>query len=304
MLTLAAADTLAGVAQTATTVTCTLMGMELTASTLAEVYKVLDQRQLANAAATIYTAPAGPTTFVNSILVVNTNTTTPQTFQLFRGGTAAANAITPVVTIPAGGWAQYEDGQGWSVYTSFGMLLFSDQTPMLNSTLVADTGSQTSTTEAIISPVLTIPANYVLAGTMIAFELAFSAAAGATAQTTPGIVYQLRLGGIAGTVIATAGIITPATSLAATMGRLEGHILFRTLGATGTAKGTMEVTDPRGTRVAAGDQRTKVGASAAGAGVTIDTTVSKDLVITSKTTIADASCITIGVTGYFTEMHH
>ena len=53
MLTLAAADTLAGVASAASQVTCTIFGMELNAGT--EVYKVLDQRQLASSAATIYT---------------------------------------------------------------------------------------------------------------------------------------------------------------------------------------------------------------------------------------------------------
>ena len=51
MLTLAAADTLAGVAQTASKVTCTILGMELAAG--AEAYKCLDQRQLAVAAAAV-----------------------------------------------------------------------------------------------------------------------------------------------------------------------------------------------------------------------------------------------------------
>jgi hypothetical protein len=111
MLTLAANDTIAGVASAATEVTCTIFGMELNGTT--ETYKVLDQRQLAAAAATIYTATANGPTFVKSITVVNTNTTTARTFQLFRGGTADANAITPVINLPAGGAANYEDGKGW-----------------------------------------------------------------------------------------------------------------------------------------------------------------------------------------------
>jgi hypothetical protein len=139
---------------------------------------------------------------------------------------------------------------------------------------------------------------------MFGFELAFSAAQGATANTTPGILFQLRWGGIAGTVLASVGTITPATLLAATAGRIEGHLIIRTIGATGTAKATMSVVDPRGTRVAAGDEPEKVGMSAAGTGVVIDTTASKDLVITCKTTIADASAITFGTTGYFAELHH
>lgn len=120
MLTLAAADTLAGVGQTASTVTCTIFGMELSAGT--ETYKVLDQRQLANAAATIYTVPASTQAFVKAMHVVNTNAGASQTFQLFRGGTAAANAITAVITLPAGGTGIYEDGEGWRVYNSDGSM--------------------------------------------------------------------------------------------------------------------------------------------------------------------------------------
>ena len=112
MLTLAAADTLAGVASSGSKVTCTVFGMELAAGV--ETYKVLDQRQLASSVATIYTVPADTTAFVRSITVVNTDTVAAMTFQLFRGGTSAANAITPVFTIPAGGSYTYEDGLGWS----------------------------------------------------------------------------------------------------------------------------------------------------------------------------------------------
>lgn len=297
MLTLAAADTLAGVAQTATTVTCTIFGMELNAG--AEVYKVIDQRQLAAAAATIYTVPGSTTAFIKTITVVNNNLTTAQSFQLFRGGTAAVNAITPPITLPPGGYATYEDGDGWMVYNSFGMVMSASQASLLYAALVADTANQTSTTEAIVSPVLTVPGNTAAARSLIKFELAFSAAQGAVANTTPGILFQLRWGGIAGVVLASVGTITPATLLAALGGYLHGHVMIRTIGATGTAKAVINVTDPRGTRIAAGDQAEKVGMSAAGTGVVIDTTVSKDLVITCKTTVADAAAITFGTSGYF-----
>lgn len=121
MLTLATADTLAGGASAASEVTCTIFGMERNGAT--ETYKVLDQRQLSNVAGTIYTAPASNVTFVRSITVVNTNTTTARTFQLFRGGTAAANAITPVYTLPAGGMGSYEDGKGWQFFSQYGQML-------------------------------------------------------------------------------------------------------------------------------------------------------------------------------------
>lgn len=109
MLTLATTNTIAGVGSVASQLTCTIMGMELNGTT--EVYKILDQRQLAAAAATIYTVPSSTTTFVKSITVVN-NDTSVRTFRLFLNGTAAANAITPLYEIQPGGQAVYEDGAG------------------------------------------------------------------------------------------------------------------------------------------------------------------------------------------------
>ncbi len=120
MLTLAAADTLAAGASVASQVTSTVFGMELNAGT--EVYKVLDQRQLAASPATIYTVPASTTAFVKTIMVVN-NDSANRTFQYFRGGTAAVNALTPPITLGPGWLALYEDGKGWAVYNSTGQLL-------------------------------------------------------------------------------------------------------------------------------------------------------------------------------------
>lgn len=120
MIILAAADTLAGGASVASKLTSTVFGMELAAGV--ETYKVLDQRQLAASPATIYTAPGSTVAFIKAIHVVN-NDTAPRTFQYFRGGTAAANAITPAITVPAGGMAVYEDGQGWQILNPSGQLL-------------------------------------------------------------------------------------------------------------------------------------------------------------------------------------
>jgi hypothetical protein len=89
--------------------------MELNGTT--ETYKVLYQGQLASSAATIYTATANGPTFIKTISVVNTNATTARTFQLFRGGTANANAVTPAFVLEAAGAAIYEDGLGWNVST-------------------------------------------------------------------------------------------------------------------------------------------------------------------------------------------
>ena len=120
MITLAAADTLAGGASVASQLTSTIFGMELNAGV--EVYKVLDQRQLAASPATIYTVPASTTTFIKSIMVVN-NDTVSRTFRLFRGGTANANALTPNFSLLPGGAALYEDALGWRFFNSAGQVL-------------------------------------------------------------------------------------------------------------------------------------------------------------------------------------
>lgn len=120
MITLAAADYIAGIASAATQLTCTIFGMELNGTT--EVYKVLYQGQLAASATTIYTAPTSNTSFIKSILIVN-NDTAVRTFSLYRGGTAAANKITPTFSLLPQGSAVYEDGRGWQFYNSSGQVL-------------------------------------------------------------------------------------------------------------------------------------------------------------------------------------
>lgn len=120
MITLATADVLSAGASVASELTSTVFGMELNGTT--ETYKVLDQRQLAASPATIYTVPGSTTAFIKTITVVNTDIYL-HTFQYFRGGTAAVNALTPVLSIPAGGMAVYEDGQGWQVLNGDGQLL-------------------------------------------------------------------------------------------------------------------------------------------------------------------------------------
>lgn len=117
MLTLAAGDTIAAVADAGSVVTLTMVGgMQLNGGT--EAYSTLYQGQLAASAATIYTAPSSTQGFVRSITVVNTSTTTAHSFQLFKGGTGAGNQITPTITLPAGGMATYEDGYGWNTSLS------------------------------------------------------------------------------------------------------------------------------------------------------------------------------------------
>jgi hypothetical protein len=120
MLTLEAAQTLRGVAASATAITYTIDGMELLAGV--ETYKTLAQGQLASSVGTLYTAPASTQTFIKSIHLANATASDVTGVKLFIGGTAAANQITGSLTIPANGWATYEENNGWRVYTPTGQL--------------------------------------------------------------------------------------------------------------------------------------------------------------------------------------
>jgi hypothetical protein len=119
VITLAATNTIAGVASVGAKLTSTIYGDEVSAA--GDTFKVLDQRQLAAIAATIYTVPAATIALVKSIHVVNTDVS-DRTVQYFVNGTASSNAITPVLTIPAGGFGTYSSA-GWRVATSTGALV-------------------------------------------------------------------------------------------------------------------------------------------------------------------------------------
>lgn len=117
MITLEAAQTLRGIAASATAITYTVEGMELNAGV--ESYKKLAQGQLGVAASTLYTVPASTQGFIKSIHLANATASDVTGIKLFVGGSAAANQITGSLTIPANGWAVYEEG-GWNVYTPTG----------------------------------------------------------------------------------------------------------------------------------------------------------------------------------------
>lgn len=120
MITLAASDYLAADSTAASVVTYTIFGMELNAGV--EVYKTLVQGQVAATISTIYTAPSDTTAFIKTMIFVNADTVM-RTIEVTRGGTTAANRITPIMEIPAGGMAVYEDGKGWQVLNAQGQML-------------------------------------------------------------------------------------------------------------------------------------------------------------------------------------
>jgi hypothetical protein len=176
MIILAANDTLAAGASAASQVTCTLFGMELASGV--ETYKVLDQRQLAASPATIYTATANGPTFIRSI-AVNNNDTATRTFRLFRGGTAAVNAITPTLTLLPGGMATYEDAIGWQFFNSAGQILQASGLPNLGAvdnwgitgslaeTIDRNICTETNTVAPTASGTLFLQAIWLTAGTTV-----------------------------------------------------------------------------------------------------------------------------------------
>jgi hypothetical protein len=117
-LTLAATQTIAGMASSASAVTYTLFGDEITGTT--DAYKVLAQGQLGASAATIYTA-TGVTALVKTIMLANT-TGAAVTVSMYINGTAAANQICSL-PIPANGEAFWAD-DGWVVLDGSGAVQY------------------------------------------------------------------------------------------------------------------------------------------------------------------------------------
>lgn len=122
MLALGNGQALEGIATSATTVTCTVMGTETTVATppVATGYTILAQAQLAASAGSLYTPSGSNGALISSIHLFNTSGSVAQTVSLFMKGAAGANQIM-TTSIPAGGFAEYEDGNGWSVYTANGV---------------------------------------------------------------------------------------------------------------------------------------------------------------------------------------
>lgn len=116
-LTLAATQSIGGMAGTGTAVTYTLLGDEITGTT--DAFKVLAQGQLPTSAAALYTA-TGVTALVKTILLANT-TASVVNVTLYINGTAAANQVASL-PIPANGEAFWSDS-GWVVMDSSGALL-------------------------------------------------------------------------------------------------------------------------------------------------------------------------------------
>jgi hypothetical protein len=141
-----------------------------------------------------------------------------------------------------------------------------------------------TTTETAIFPAFVLPANYMQDGRLIWLR-----AFGKLSTTaTPTIIFAIRWGGAAGTLLATTEAVTTASGSANTAWSLDALIQVRTNGATGTL-------------LAMGDARINLTASTQTAGVfcvsgfdapapvTVDLTADTNLCLTGKWSAASAS---------------
>ena len=146
------------------------------------------------------------------------------------------------------------------------------------------TAIHTTTTETIIFPNVTVPANYLQDGRV----LRITASGKLSTTGTPTITFALRWGGVSGTLIATSEAITCASGAANTMWFLEIMVQTRTNGATGTvvANGiaTVNLTASTATHQAFG-----VSGFDAPAAVTVDLTADTALSLTADWSASSAS---------------
>lgn len=104
-VTLAATNTISGVAGTATAVTYTLNGDEISGTPATDAFKPLAQGQLPTSVGTLYTVPGSTQALLSSIVLVNTSGVPVTGIKLFQNGTAATNQILQSLSIPANGRA-------------------------------------------------------------------------------------------------------------------------------------------------------------------------------------------------------
>lgn len=149
-----------------------------------------------------------------------------------------------------------------------------------------------TTTETIIFPDTTVFANYMQDGRC----LRYTAYGQYSTTGTPTLIFALRWGGVAGTVLATTAACTTPSGVTAAMFRIEVLIQTRSNGATGTIMANGEVSlyaAVAGTVASATGEALVTPMTAGGvvtpAAVTVDLTVDKALSLTAKWSAASAS---------------
>lgn len=149
-----------------------------------------------------------------------------------------------------------------------------------------------STTETIIFPNITIPANMLQDGRIIRL----TAYGRYSSTATPTLTFRARWGGVAGTVLSASGAVTVGSGVTAGMWRMEIVIQVRANGSTGSvfSMGEVEITDDAAQTVGSATNATAVAimgsaGAATPAAVTVDLTADTALSITAQWSAASAS---------------
>ena len=157
------------------------------------------------------------------------------------------------------------------------------------------TAVNTSTTETIVMPNITIPANFLQDGRVLRLTV-FGRWSSLTA-TTPTITWRVRWGGVAGTIVLTTGAIT-TTSTATTSGpfKMEAVLQTRTNGSSGTVFGFGEVGMHNGVAGTLGTATNLMGiypltstGTTVPAAVTVDLTADTALSVTGQWSASNAA---------------
>lgn len=149
-----------------------------------------------------------------------------------------------------------------------------------------------TTTETIIFPDVTIPANYLQDGRI----LRVTAFGRHSTTTTPTLTFRLRWGGVAGNIIAASGAMVTGSTVTAAMWMVSAIVQVRSNGATGTvfATGVAEIGDDATATVGSATNahaRDFMGSAgvATPAAVTVNLTADAALSITAQWSAASAS---------------
>lgn len=149
-----------------------------------------------------------------------------------------------------------------------------------------------TTTETIIFPNITIPANYMQDGRVLRLTVY-----GRHSTTgTPTLTFRARWGGVSGTVLCASGAVTTGSAVTAAMWKMEVIIQVRTNGSTGSlfAMGEVDVAEDAAPTVGSATNATAVAlmgsaGAATPAAVTVDLTADTALSITAQHGTASAS---------------
>lgn len=163
---------------------------------------------------------------------------------------------------------------------------------LLGAATADGTAIANTTTEAIIFPNITIPANYLQDGRVVRI----TAYGRHSTTATPTLTFALRLGGVSGTVVAQSGALTCGSGVTAAPWKVELLLTVRSNGSTGTVFVQGEAIcwdDAVGSTGSATNAPGIAAMTSAGAAtpaaVTVDLTADQSLSLTADWSAASAS---------------